>query len=175
MLSNERIKLRKMTLEDTEIYHKWRNDYDVMSYTDPSFDTRTYEETETFVKQVTQANDSKSYIIEYRENEKAIGITSLIHIDTKNRNAECIIDIGEKDYWGQGIGKEALTMLLDYAFLELNLHKVSLRVFSFNDRAITLYEKLGFEKEGELKEQLYRNGGWQHIIMMGLLKRNFQR
>ncbi|MBS4192363.1 GNAT family N-acetyltransferase [Bacillus sp. FJAT-49705] len=76
----------------------------------------------------------KSYIILEKKTETPIGITSLINIDYKNRNAECIIDIGKKDSWGKGYGTETMGLLLDYAFLEMNLYRVSLRVFSFNER-----------------------------------------
>jgi RimJ/RimL family protein N-acetyltransferase len=51
---------------------------------------------------------------------------------------------------------------------------VYLRVFSFNERAIRLYQKLGFYEEGNLKEQFYRDGAWHDVISMGLLKRNYK-
>ncbi len=125
MFVSERIRLRKMIEEDIRVYHTWRNDIDVMISTSPALDLYTYEETKSFVETVILGtNTSKSYIIEERETDQPIGITSLIHIDSKNRNAECIIDLGDKNSWGKGYGTEALNLLLDYAFLELNLHRV---------------------------------------------------
>jgi RimJ/RimL family protein N-acetyltransferase len=171
MLSSERLQLRKMEESDIETYHSWRNDLDVMKTTNLSLDLYTLNETRSFVENIIlYSTSSKSYIIEQRDRNIPIGVTSLINIDTKNRNAECIIDIGEKEYWGMGYGTEALKMLLDYAFLELNLHRVSLRVFSLNERAIHIYKKLGFVQEGVIRESLYRNGKWQDIITMGILK-----
>ncbi len=70
-----------------------------------------------------------------------------------------------------GYGKEAMNLLLDYSFSELNLHKVYLRVFSFNKRAICLYESLGFEKEGELKEQLFREVTLHGITYLSFFRR----
>ncbi|MGX4667928.1 GNAT family N-acetyltransferase [Cerasibacillus sp. JNUCC 74] len=174
MFVSKRIKLRKMTMEDVERYHSWRNDVDVMISTNPLLDLYTLPETKAFVEGVIlNSSSSKSYIIQDKANEKAIGITSLINMDQKNRNAECIIDIGEKDYWGKGIGKEALKLLLDYAFLEMNLHRVSLRVFSFNERALHLYNKMGFKQEGVSRQALFRNGKWHDIIHMGILEREY--
>lgn len=174
MFISKRIKLRKMTMEDVERYHSWRNDVDVMMSTNPSLDLYTLPETKAFVEGVIlNSNSSKSYIIQDKANEKAIGIMSLINMDQKNRNAECIIDIGEKDYWGKGIGKEALKLLLDYAFLEMNLHRVSLRVFSFNEGAIHLYNKMGFKQEGVSRQALFRNGKWHDIIHMGILEHEY--
>lgn len=104
-----------------------------------------------------------------------MGVTSLVGIDYKNRNAECILDIGEKSKWGKGYGTEAMSLLLTYAFLELNLHRLSLRVFSTNEKAIHLYKKIGFVQEGRVKEAVFRNGEWIDSIYMGLLQTYYQR
>jgi RimJ/RimL family protein N-acetyltransferase len=163
-----------MTSEDIEIYHGWRNDIEVMKSTAPFLDIYQIEETEEFVNQVILGSQSsKSYIIVEKESNKPIGITSLINIDYKNRNAECIIDIGDKTSWGKGYGTEALKLLLDYSFLEMNLHKVSLRVFSFNNRAIKLYEKIGFQHEGRSRESIFREGKWHDIIHMSILQKEY--
>ncbi|MBD7984291.1 GNAT family N-acetyltransferase [Sporosarcina sp. Sa2YVA2] len=171
----ERVRLRKLSSEDAGTYHEWRNDLEVMHYTSPSLDVFTLADTESFITSIAESTTSKSYIIEEIKTGKPIGITSLINIDFTNRNAECIIDIGDKDYWSKGFGREAFQLLLEFAFKELNLHKVVLRVFSFNERAIKLYQKLSFEEEGRLKEQLYRNGAWHDVVLMGLLKRKYKR
>lgn len=173
--TGNRIRLRKMTQEDAPIYHQWRNDLEVMQFTNPSIDVYAASDTENFVEQMTQSSTSRTYIIEDKQADKPIGVTSLIHLDYKNQNAECIIDIGEKEYWSQGYGKEAFQLLLNYAFGEMNLHRLYLKVFSFNERAIKLYEKLGFEKEGALKEALYHNHSWHDIVIMGLLKGHYLR
>lgn len=176
MFESNRIKLRKVESDDLEKYHSWRNDMDVMNSSNPSLDLYTLEDTKEFVEKVLiNSNSSKSYIIVDKEKQVAIGIISLINIDFKNRNAECIIDIGEKGFWGNGYGTEALTILLNYAFQELNFHRVSLRVFSFNEKAIKLYNKLGFQKEGTTRQCLYRNGKWHDIIQMGILKDEYTR
>jgi RimJ/RimL family protein N-acetyltransferase len=79
---SKRIKLRKMTMEDVERYHSWRNDVDVMISTNPLLDLYTLSETKAFVEGVIlNSSSSKSYIIQDKANEKAIGITSLINMD----------------------------------------------------------------------------------------------
>ena len=117
--------------------------------------------------------NSKTYIIESIKDNKPIGITSLISIDMYNHNAEFIIDIGDKSYWGKGIGREVVTMILNYAFKELNFHRINLRVFSFNERAIKLYKSMGFVEEGRAREALFRFGKWHDIIYMGILQQEF--
>lgn len=174
LFESARLTCRKMTMEDVELYHNWRNDLEVMQTTSPYLDTYQLEETRDFVQHVILgSSSSKSYLILTKDTGKPIGIMSLIQIDSKNRNAECIIDIGGKAYWGKGYGSEAMTMLLDYAFWELNLHRVSLRVFSFNHKAIKLYEHIGFVHEGSSRQSLYRNGAWHDILQMGILQEEY--
>lgn len=176
MFTTQRIRLRKMTEQDAQAYHSWRNDTRVMETTNPHMDVYAPEDTDAFVRSVILgSSSSKSYIIGDADTETPIGIMSLISIDYKNRNAELIIDIGEPDYWGKGYGQEALQILLHYAFNELNLHRLSLRVFDFNERAIRLYSKIGFKQEGVMKEALFRNGAWHDIIHMGLMQSEYMK
>lgn len=175
MLQSKRIVFRKMEIEDIPTYHQWRNDLEVMQTTNLDLDRYSVEETKQFVETVILGSEqSKTYILEERDEKTAIGITSLIHIDYKNRNAECVIDIGNKEYWGKGYATEALQLLLDYAFLELNMHRIALRVFSFNEKAIHVYKKIGFMEEGRSRESIYRNGEWHDIIHMGILKEEYR-
>ncbi|USG64815.1 GNAT family N-acetyltransferase [Brevibacillus ruminantium] len=176
MFESARICFRKVTADDASIYHAWRNDPAVMKTTSLSLDVFTLEETAAFVQNVILGSSSgKSYMIIDKASANPIGITSLIQLDEKNRNAECIIDLGEKEFWGKGYATEALKLLLDYAFLELNLHRVSLRVFSFNEKAIRLYEKLGFTHEGRSRQSVFRDGQWHDICHMGMLQSEYVR
>lgn len=174
LFESSRMFLRKMTSEDIEVYHRWRNDIEVMKSTAPFLDIYHIEETEEFVNQVILGSQSsKSYIIVEKESNKPIGITSLTNIDYKNRSAEFIIDIGDKTSWGKGYGAESMKLLLDYSFLEMNLHRVFLRVFSFNNRAIKLYGKMGFQHEGRSRESIFREGKWHDIIHMSILQNEY--
>lgn len=156
MFENKIIRLRKLSANDYTTYHDWRNDMEVMETTSPQLDIYTLEETEQFISAIAAQSTAKGYLIEYKETEQTVGIVSLINIDYKNRSAECIIDIGVKDVWGKGIGTAAISLILEYAFNELNLNRLYLQVFSFNERAIKLYEKMGFIHEGKFRQALYR-------------------
>lgn len=174
MFTNKRIKLRKLTIEDHLIYNEWRNDPEVMQSTSPYLDLYSLSETHSFIEMILNQDNAKGYIIETLDNHKAIGIISIINIDYKNRNAELIIDIGDKTMWNKGIGTEAIELILNIVFNEMNLHRLFLQVFAFNDSAIALYSKLGFTKEGQLREALYRNGKYHDIINMSILKVEYQ-
>ncbi|WP_152656602.1 GNAT family N-acetyltransferase [Oceanobacillus sp. CFH 90083] len=174
LFQSERIRLRKVIKEDAALYHRWRNDVEVMHSTSPALDVYPMKATEAFMEYAILGSDaSKGYIMLDKESDVAIGIISLINIDYKNRNAECIIDIGEKSYWGKGYGAEGVKLLLDYSFYELNLHRVSLRVFSFNTRAIHLYKKIGFQTEGKSRQTLFRDGSWHDVLHMGILQQEY--
>lgn len=175
LFESSRVAFRKMTEEDAAVYHTWRNDMEVMRTTNPSLDLVTFADTRQFVEQVILGSGtSKSYMILDKPSGRPIGITSLIGLDFKNRSAECILDIGEKEFWGKGYGSESLRLLLDYAFLELNLHRVSLRVFAFNDKAVALYEKIGFKREGVSRQAVFRKGQWHDILHMGILQEEYK-
>lgn len=173
MFENTNIKLRKLSANDYTTYHDWRNDIEVMQSTSPQLDLYTLEETEQFISMISAQSDAKGYMIEHKETGKVVGIISLINIDYKNRSAECIIDIGSKDMWGQGIGSDAMSLILKFAFTELNLHRVYLQVFDFNERAIKLYEKMGFTHDGRFREALYRFGEWHDIVIMSILNKEY--
>lgn len=173
MFENEMIKLRKLSFKDYYTYHEWRNDSEVMKTTSSQLDLYTLEETEQFILAIASQPNAKGYMIEEKETNQTIGIISLINIDYKNRSAECVIDIGIKAMWGKGFAKTAISLILEFAFNELNLHRISLQVFSFNDRAIKLYEKIGFVFEGRLRQTLYRSGEWHDTILMGILKNEY--
>ncbi|MBU5594194.1 GNAT family N-acetyltransferase [Amphibacillus sp. MSJ-3] len=176
LFESSRVRLRKMTMEDTVYYNKWRNDLEVMYSTNPSLDIYPIDATREFVEHVILGPPTtKSYLMIEKENESPIGILTLTNIDYKNRNAECIIEIGERDYWGKGYGSEGLSLLLDYGFYEMNLHRISLRVFAFNNRAIRLYTKTGFQIEGTSRQSLFRNGQWHDVVHMGLLQKEYFR
>lgn len=175
MFENKMIKLRKLSANDYTTYHDWRNDIEVMETTSPQLDIYTLEETEQYISAIVSQSTAKGYLIEYKETEQTVGIVSLINIDYKNRSAECIIDIGVKDMWGKGIGTAAISLILEFAFNELNLHRVYLQVFSFNERAIKLYEKMGFIHEGKFRQALYRMGKWHDIVIMGILKDEYHQ
>lgn len=163
------INLRPMNLSDIQHYNKWSNDYDVVQYTYPIIKTFSMDETKDFYEKVTKATNSKTLMIEDALKKQPIGITSLINIDQVNRNAEFIIDIGEKGYWGKGIGRSVTEDMMDLAFETYGLNRLSLRVFSFNTRAISLYKSLGFVEEGRTRQAINRYDKWHDIVHMGIL------
>src|SRR5579875_358814 len=79
-----------------------------------------------------------------------------------------------RPYWGQGYGREALTLLLRFAFMELNLRRVGITVFDYNPRAIRLYERAGFVREGARRAYVVRDGKAHDMLLYGMLREEFR-
>jgi [ribosomal protein S5]-alanine N-acetyltransferase len=99
-----------------------------------------------------------------------VGIISLENIDKTNRNAEVGYWIG-KEYWDMGIATESLTLLINYSFNVLDLHKVYASVFAENIASIRVLEKCSLTKEGELYEHRYKNGKFHNMLLYGTIKK----
>ena len=85
------------------------------------------------------------------------------------------IGLGERNYWGNGYGTDAMQIMLRYAFRELNLHRVSLDVFEYNPRALHSYEKAGFQIEGRRRKMVQRDGRRYDMIFMGILREAWEK
>lgn len=115
---------------------------------------------------------NKVFGIEEKNSGTLIGIIGLKNTDYVNRNAELFLYIGDKNNRGKGFGADALKTMLVFAFEELNLHRISVEVFSYNTQAIKCYEKVGFIQEGILRESLYKKGKYHDKILMAILHTN---
>lgn len=102
-----------------------------------------------------------------------VGLIGLLGIDKKNSKAEYYITIGDRDYLGKGVAYQSSKLLLQYAFKQLNLNKVYLYTEVENRGAQRLFEKVGFSKEGLVKDDLFFNGKFVSRYMYGVYKNNF--
>jgi len=107
--------------------------------------------------------------------DRLIGFGALHSIAWNNQTGRLAIGIGEERDRGKGYGREMLDLLLRYAFWELNLHRVGLDVSAYNTAAIRLYEAAGFKREGKCREDVFRDGRRYDRILMGILRREWER
>ncbi len=99
-----------------------------------------------------------------------IGTIGLFDVEWGNRTAWLGVGLGCHANRGKGYGSEAMRMVLRYAFSELNLHRVQLTVIGYNHRAIAMYERLGFVREGAYREFVDRDGARHDLFLYGLLR-----
>ncbi|MCF6409355.1 GNAT family N-acetyltransferase [Pseudalkalibacillus salsuginis] len=173
LFKGEKVSLRKMTMEDTSIYHKWQNDMKIAPLVNPFIDMLSIDEVEESLRGMLHADNRKNYIIEHLKDEKPIGYTGLFNINHYHKNAECYIAIYEDGYRGKGVGPEAMGLLMEYVFKEMNMHRLSLRVFAENEHAIGMYKRIGFQIEGHLRETRFYQGAWQDSYIMSILQEDY--
>ena len=173
MMYGEKIFLRAIQLEDTNRIIKWRNQEFVRkNFIDQRMFTK--ETHEKWMKEVVLTGKVKQFIIYEIKNKIPIGSVYLRDIDTNNLKAEYGIFIGEEAYLGKGIGTEVAKLMLQYAFDKLGLHKVILRVFAENNRAINSYRNAGFIEEGCFQDDVKIEGKYYDIIYMAKLREEKQ-
>ena len=115
------------------------------------------------------------FTIYHKADKRPIGTVGFGRINWVNRNANIFGTIGETEYWDKGIIVEAAKLLIRYGFTELNFHKIYAGVFSPNARSLRAAEKLGFEKEGIIKESVYADGKYLDEHKFALFKRDWMK
>jgi len=126
-----------------------------------------------WLEEQQQRKDGFLFAIRPLDGESLLGYMELDGILWSHQNSWLSIGLGDRSNWGKGLGQEATELALRFAFQELNLHRVQLTVFSYNQRAIALYEKLGFSREGVFREHVQRDGRRFDMILYGLLRREW--
>lgn len=167
--NNFRVKLELITVEDTPLIVKWRNNENVRKnfiFQEPFTEEMhlNWLNTKVASKEVVQ------FIIKVKENNKPIGSVYFRDIDYVKKEAEYGIFIGEDDERGKGYGSEVVKLALDYAFNELDLDTIILRVFADNKFAIKSYESAGFTFDRLEKDFIKTEDGTRDLVFMKVMK-----
>jgi RimJ/RimL family protein N-acetyltransferase len=124
---------------------------------------------ESFLKYAS-GPDSVVFHLRTLTEDKVIGFVSIHSIEWNNQTGILSIGIIEEAYRGKGYGSDAMQLILNYAFNELNLYRVGLDVIASNPRAVRVYEKAGFRREGVMRSSVYRDDIRGDRIIMGILR-----
>lgn len=164
--------LSPIDVNDAEKFTEWLNDLEVSQTLTTYSQIISLEIEKEFSLKLSKEHTYS--IIDIATNE-LLGNCGFEDIDHLNQKAEVGIFIGNKKYWNKGYGTEALTLLIDYGFKALNLHSISLSggVYSFNERAIKSYEKIGFKVIGKKREALLRGKERYDVVLMDILADEF--
>jgi UDP-4-amino-4,6-dideoxy-N-acetyl-beta-L-altrosamine N-acetyltransferase len=163
------IYLRPLEREDAAIVLPWVNDPEVTRHLLLHRPINLKAE-EDYIDRLYQSEQDVHLGIVVRQGDRLIGGCALHRIDAKNRSASLGIFLGDKEAWGHGHGTEAMRLLVGYGFETLNLNRVWLHVFEDNARAIRCYEKVGFQREGILRQDHFRAGRYWNTVVMGILR-----
>src|SRR5258708_32641678 len=109
---------------------------------------------EKFFAGVTGSSNEVIFAVIDQKSDEHIGNGKLGPINWVHRRAMVGIMIGDKRFWGKGVGEETTRLMVEYAFHRLNLHRVGLVVFEEHESAVKCYQNVGFEIEGRLRDQM---------------------
>ncbi len=166
-LVGDRVYLSPMNVEDVETYVKWLNDFNVTDGIGSSYRITSFEsEREWIIKNSSQYQ----FAIVDLVNDKLLGNCGIQGIDQLRQCAEVGLFIGDEENRNKGYGTEVLNLLLGYCFNYLNLNNVMLKVFSFNERAISCYKKAGFKEIGRRRQSYYLKGKFHDEVYMDILR-----
>ena len=179
MILGEQIRFRAIEKEDLPYFVNWLNDPEVRQGLSLLMPFSLAEEENWFEELLKKPQFEKPMAIEIQPDPQVdewifVGNCGLFGIDWQNRFAEVGIFIGEKGYWNQGFGTNAIRLILKHGFETLNLHRIWLRVFETNQRAIRSYEKAGFTQEGKFRQAQYLDGKYVDVMIMSMLKSEWQ-
>lgn len=172
----ERVRLGALRLDDASILARWDQDTDYSRFLDsaPAI-PRTEAALSRWINEETRGSSTFTFAIRTLDIDLLIGFIQIDGIAWNHRSGWIAIGIGEPEYRGRGYGYEAMQLALQFAFDEINLHRLQLTVFSYNINAIMLYENLGFQREGVMREALLRDGARYDMLMYGLLRQEWMR
>lgn len=172
MIVGDRVRLRAVAEDDLPRFVTWLNDPEVtqgLSRVSPL----SIEEERRWFGEATRKDDFERPLAIDARSEGAwvhIGSCSFFHHDSMGQQAELGILIGDKAFWDQGLGTETMRLLMKHGFDTLNLRKITLRVLEFNQRALKVYERVGFVLEGRLRQDAFRRGKYWDTLVMGILR-----
>lgn len=171
IIYGRRVRLRAVERQDVEKFHQWINDPEVTEGLALYLPMSMRDEEGWFEGISKRPPQEKPLAIDCRDGEDwtLIGNSGFFDLDHTAHSGEIGIMIGDKSYWNRGYGTEAMLLLLRHGFETLNLHRIFLRVYASNPRAIRSYEKAGFVHEGRLRDAVYRRGSYGDVLMMSVL------
>ncbi|WP_373897419.1 GNAT family N-acetyltransferase [Haloimpatiens sp. FM7315] len=177
MYFGEKVCLRAYKEEDIKKAATFVNDKELkkLLVTTIPFPMTMWEEESWIKSQKASSSGEYNFAIEDIETKKYIGGCGIHNVNWLARVAEVGIMIGDKNYWGKGYGTDAMKVLMKFIFEDMNINKIRLSTFSFNERAIKSYKKCGYAVEGVLKNELFKEGQYyDEIILSAFRNKNLE-
>ncbi len=170
------MRLRPLVEEDVPLLTRWLFDPEVLHWLQLSEDPPELR-TEEFVRERyerMQADPSTEIWRVDTDEGRPVGQVELVGINPLQRRAEVHLLVGEKEVWGRGYGARAVRRLLERAFEDLSLRRVSTIADGDNVRVIRLFERCGFVREGLLRRHRLRHGEPTDMVVMGILDAEYR-
>lgn len=175
LLRGHTVWLTSLDRSAVPVIARWEQDIEFLRLLDSSpARPRSEDEIARWIDTEQRSSNNFLFGIRLLDSDDLIGWVELDGVQWTHGTCSLGIAIGNRSMWGQGYGAEAMSLILQFAFSELNLHGIHLTVFSYNERAIKLYENLGFQREGVYREYLHRDGKRYDMLLFGILRKEWE-
>lgn len=171
VLQGSRVRLDAIHRDDLPIIVGWWQDNVALRHFDAiPARPRTLEQVQRWAESYNESDKEFRFAVRRLSDDQIIGVIDLDGILWHQRVGWISLMIGDCALRGQGYGHEAMEVAMRFAFDELNLHRLQLSVFAYNANAIAMYTRLGFQREGAMREFLERDGQRYDMLLFGLLR-----
>ena len=158
----------------TQEYVDWFNNPEVTKYNRHGAITYTLELAKEYIATTQKSSDTVVCAIIVKDTARHVGNIALQKIDVISKHAEYSIIVGNKQYWGKGVAGDASRVILRYAFSTLDLHRIYCGTSVANIPMQKLAASLGFIEEGRLRQEEFKDGKFNDVILYGLLRDEFK-
>jgi RimJ/RimL family protein N-acetyltransferase len=167
MIEGELVRLRALERSDLPAVVRWMNDPEVTKYL-LSAPLYGLEEMEQWYNDHRGSDDRLLAMLD--ERGEMVGYCGITRLEWEERRCNLWLIIGERNAWNHGYGTDTVRTMLRYLFEEVNLHRVYLTVDEENRRAIGVYERCGFRREGVGRSARFKNGRYRNDVTMAVLR-----
>jgi len=172
MIVGDRIYLRAFDRKDVAIRAQWMNNPHVRSYLNNPFPV-SESSTEAWLAKINSDSSRIDLIICIKENDSPIGYTGYRGIDFVNGKAESYTGIGEIEFHGKGIAKEAKILSLRHIFNRYDINMIYAKMRPENKASVGLNKSIGYQVDGVLRSHVFSKGAYRDMMIMSLLREEF--
>jgi RimJ/RimL family protein N-acetyltransferase len=166
MIAGEHVILRAFERDDADRCYRWMNDPNIVRTLKTRYPIAFQGEVEWLERAMHPGPNERHFAIERKDDRTHVGNASIHDIDWVSRTGWFGLFIGEPAAWNRGFGGDAIQTLVRFAFDEMNLYKLRINVFDYNERAKHILLAQGFVQEGKLAREFYRDGAYHDIVIL---------
>jgi RimJ/RimL family protein N-acetyltransferase len=166
IITGDQVYLRPILKSDLTHLNRWKNDEDIFRNLGGGYMPVSIDQQEKWLDSMIDMTGNNRRFIICNFEDLPVGMVGLYNINWIHRCCEIGVYIGNKDQQGKGFGKEACILIESFAREYLNLRKLKLYVVKENDKALSMWEKLGYRVVGVLKEERYIKGQYKDVVIM---------
>ncbi|MBT5772300.1 MAG: GNAT family N-acetyltransferase [Flavobacteriaceae bacterium] len=172
-LTGNSVYLRGLEKDDLIYLKEWLCDEKVTHYLESGVWPLSIEQLDK--QYLNELNNNISFLVILKNQDKPIGWGGLYDINWIKRSAELRFFIGDTKFWNMTSALESFKLLLEYSFKKLNLHKVTAGANVENKNSWKIIERIGFVKEGTIRDTIYRNGKYYDAYFYSILRNEYQK